>query len=764
MRGRSANLAKLILALYSAVMLLAFFQNCGQVNVEAMPSVAPPEIPVTPTEVDNITFLKIDNSVTDIYRAVFVVDMSQSMFAGACPDSIDTWIPDVQPSINCLGPTGVDPAGNRFDVMLTWLDELQAKIDEGKFTNDQVKILVLPFSGGSVPGTGFTFNWGIDWPINPIYMNPISMPIAKGFSTVSNARNFLYVLWAIESRIHNIAISTRIPLTIRNQVISSTYLAANIRGSTGTTQIADQLEKMNIALNQELLALKSAPNGGLLGKSHFELVFFSDGVPKPHPLHIEATARYVWARKKSVCDAAPGVQVQNCNSGYGAVGLDAHGMVNNINALGCVQRCADYLKTYADTGAVSIPGSEDPQCVSYYVACHSDGICRNQYCSGYSDGSTPQTRWTTQLKCGQCFKLLQQFDRDYNQPPTGSYYTDLFKQKIENTWGDWTANRHANIIGKLKSTINVFKIQHPGAAAWKMSFVRMDSVNPVYATQSGEMKKEVNWIVRAQEIFEKKHRFFVLKTPAKPFELFQELKNGQNYKLGMLYVYNRNLRVSSAGTFLPDTDGDGVTDAAETTLAVNNPRTNGYCLDSIKSIYSQCVSVGCDPSIDRDGDGLNQCEEITVGTDDFEADTDNDDILDGSELLYSLNPVADDQTIFTNSDGYSNFDHFVKCYPPTVNLNTLEPEKIIDITTDLVEYKNVVDNRGLSVTVPGYRIKVKNLPLVNGITNEMVVVARVDNHTNPMDKRWLFKKYVITPGEKFEILLEDLQPLRLGAP
>lgn len=763
MRIRSPKIAKLIIALYSAFMLLAFFQNCGQVNVESMPSVAPPEIPVTPTEVDNITFLKIDNSVTDIFRAVFVIDMSNSMFAGPCPDSIDTWIPDVQASINCLGPTGVDPVGNRFEVMLTWLDELQNKIDQQILTNDQVKILVLPFSGGRVDY--LPIRWGVDSPVNSVYGPHLGFTIPRGFASVSQARNYLYILWAMEAKIHDVTMSSRIPLQIRNLVTTHTYLSGNINGSTGTTQIAGQLEAMNISLNQELTTLKNAPNGGLLGKAHFELVFFSDGVPKPHPLHIEAAARYVWARKKSVCDAPPGIQVQSCASGGGASGMDAHGMVHNVNGLGCVQRCADYLKSYAETGAISIPASEDPVCSQYYVSCgFSDGRCRNVSCTQYSDGSNTQQRWGSMIKCGQCFKLLQQFDRDYNTRDDAWHSQDNFKQKITFTWGDWTTDRHANIIGKLKSAVNVFKIQHPGAAAWKMSFVRLDSGNPVYATQLGELKKEVNWLVRAEEIFAKKHRHFVLKSPAKPFELFQELKNGQNYKLGMLYVYNRNLRVTGAGTFLADSDADGLADIAETPAGLNNARSDGYCLDNIKNVYQQCINVGCNPHIDRDGDGLNQCEEVTVGTDDFEADTDDDDILDGSELLYSLNPAADDQTLYTNSDGYSNFEHFVRCYPPLVNLNNLPPEKIIDISTDLVKYRTETDNRGLQVTVPGYRIKVKNLPLVDGITNELVVVARVDNHSNPMDKRWLFKKYVITPGQKFEIFLEDLQPLRLGAP
>lgn len=752
MRNRLQKNARIIIVLYSSVILLSLFENCGQVSIEAA-SVAPQEAPVAPLEVDNITFLKIDNSLTDIYRAVFVVDVSESMYSGPCPDSIDTWIPDVSPSINCLGPTGVDPTGNRFQVMLNWLDDLQTKIDSGILTNEKVKILVIPFSGPN--STYFTNNrWGIDYPVNPQVATPLGIPITKGFGTVTNARNYLYILWAIESKFHKIAMDTRIPVNIRNQVTAAAAIAALVGrqgGSTGTSTVATEFEKMNIELNKELNFLKV---NDLLGKSHFEMVFFSDGVPKPHPLHIEAAAQYVWKRKKKVCDGNSLYPVnQNCENGYG----NSEYGVAAVDGTKCLQRCADYLKTYADTGAVELPGYEKPTCSSYYSIPYM--------CSGYSDGSNFGTRWGSQIKCGQCFKLLEQYDWDATVPYY-SFHQDNFKYKINQIWGDWTENRHANIIGKLKTTVNVFKIQHPGAAAWKMSFIRVDSANPLYATQTGEMKEEINWIVRAQKIFGKKHRFLILKSPAKPFELFQELQNGQTYKLGMLYVYNRNLRVNNAGLFMADSDGDGLLDLGETATTINTARSDGVCLDNIKNVYRQCISVGCNPSIDRDGDGLNQCEEITVGTDDFEADTDEDGILDGSELLYGLNPAADDQVMFTNTDGYSNFEHFVRCFPPTVNLDNIPAEKIIEITTNLVEYRDEKDIHGIDMKVPGYRIKVKNLPLISGITNEIVVVARVDNHSNPMDKRWVFKKYIINnPAEdKFEIHLEDFENLRMGAP
>lgn len=750
MKSKLAKLSKIILILYAMTLLLTSFQNCGQVDIEAVP--LPSQAPPAPLTIEEkVTFLNIDNSVTDIYRATFIVDMSESMYAGACPDSIDTMIPDVNPSPNCLAPTGVDPQGNRFQVMLSWLDDLKLKIDTGLLQNSQVKILVLPYSG---PNSRFSYGsimWGTGL-VNQI-ATPLGLRIDEGFVDVNMARNYLYFLWAIESKYHSMAYSSKIPNNIKNAVIvSSVAGAGNVNASTGTSMVADQIENMNIRLNTELNLLKSQ---NLLGKSHFEMVLFSDGVPKPHPVHIVEAAKYVWARKKKVCDGQVLLPVnQNCENGYNS----EYG-ITSVDATSCFAKCGDYLQTYADTGAVSLPGSETPVCSSYYSIPYM--------CSGFSDGANFQERWGSKIKCGQCFKLLKQFDADGTQNYGYSYGRDIFKEKIVSIWGDWTENRHSNIISKLKTTVNVFKIQHPGAAAWKMSFVRLDSSNPLYATQTGEMKKEINWIIRAHDYFAKKHRFLVLKNAGKPFELFQELQNGQSYKLGMLYVYNRNIRVDNTGVFLQDSDGDGVADVDETFATVSNPRSDGICLDGIKKIYSQCINTGCNPAIDRDGDGLNQCEEVTAGTDDFEADTDEDGILDGSEILFALNPAVDDQTLYSNTDGYSNFEHFVKGYPALVNLRSIPIEKIISISTDLVEYKVVKDARGLNVSVPGYIVRVKYVPMLPaGETNEIVVVARVENFANPMDKRWVSKKYIINNPltETFEIKLEELLSLDLEAP
>lgn len=741
MKALIKRISKYAVLFNSLLFLLITFQNCGKVEV------SPRNLSLSSTviEKESVSYLKIDNTSQDIFRAVFVVDMSDSMYSGPCPNSIDVSIPDVNPSTNCLGPTGVDPDGHRFDVMLSWLDDLQIKINEGKLTSDQVKVLVLPYSGSKILETN---RWSIAT-ANKLATS-IGLKVETGFVNVEIAKNYLYILWGIEAKYHANSLNSKIPLNIRNAITTATYIAGegNFKSSTGTSIVAPALETMNLQLNAELSKLKSS---GLLGKAHFELTFFSDGVPKPHAVHIKEAIKFIWARKKEVCDGHILYPANaNCEGGYSS----EYG-VATVDATSCIARCDEYLSTYADTGAVTMPGTESPTCASHYSIPYM--------CSGFTDGTSFSSRWTTQIKCGQCFKLVRQFD--WTKSATSyQFYQDNFKNTVERIWGDWTDNSHVNIIGKLKSTVNMFKIQFP-EAVWKMSFNRIDSANPAFQTQSGELVKDLNWIVRAKDYFEKKHRFFTLTNSAKPFELFQELQNGQSYRLGMLYVYNRNFRSDNSGSFLADSDGDGLSDDKEVSGQKSTARSDGVCLDSIKWRYGQCINSGCSPVIDRDGDGLNQCEEATVGTDDFDPDSDGDGILDGSEVLFGLNPRENDQSLYSNTDGASNFEHFIKGYSAAVNLKNISSEKIINISANLVDFKTVKDNRGLDVEVPGYKIKIANLPIDKGKTNEIVVIARIDNFSNPDDKKWYSKTYSITnPEDVLEIRLEDLAKLKLESP
>ncbi|UFS62990.1 putative metal-binding motif-containing protein [Sulfurimonas sp. HSL-3221] len=81
-----------------------------------------------------------------------------------------------------------------------------------------------------------------------------------------------------------------------------------------------------------------------------------------------------------------------------------------------------------------------------------------------------------------------------------------------------------------------------------------------------------------------------------------------------------------SGTPSPDTDSDGVSDAAE---ALNGTDPN-------------------DP--DTDNDGLNDGQELTANTDALDADTDDDGISDGNEVAYTLDPLDND----SDNDGLND--------------------------------------------------------------------------------------------------------------
>jgi hypothetical protein len=130
-----------------------------------------------------------------------------------------------------------------------------------------------------------------------------------------------------------------------------------------------------------------------------------------------------------------------------------------------------------------------------------------------------------------------------------------------------------------------------------------------------------------------------------------------------LYLLNLNYRMNSSGQMELDSDGDGVSDQLEIELGLDprNSRSNGYVLDSLlaKPAFKERASAvaasnSCDPSLDSDGDSLNECDEMIIGTDPFDFDTDGDGIPDSWEWLYGLNPLIPDHNLDSNGDGITN--------------------------------------------------------------------------------------------------------------
>ncbi|MFC4096329.1 Ig-like domain-containing protein [Euzebyella saccharophila] len=113
-------------------------------------------------------------------------------------------------------------------------------------------------------------------------------------------------------------------------------------------------------------------------------------------------------------------------------------------------------------------------------------------------------------------------------------------------------------------------------------------------------------------------------------------------------------------TLSVDTDGDGLNNNEEITLGTdpNNPDSDGDGINDGQEVLEgtnpldDCDSVDGAPlgSSDCDTDGLTNTEEADLGTDPNNPDTDNDGLLDGEEVTLGTNPLNAD----TDGDGIND--------------------------------------------------------------------------------------------------------------
>ncbi len=164
-----------------------------------------------------------------------------------------------------------------------------------------------------------------------------------------------------------------------------------------------------------------------------------------------------------------------------------------------------------------------------------------------------------------------------------------------------------------------------------------------------------------------------------PYRIANNNSGITTFKMTHVFILNSNFKVDFNGRGLLDSDGDGLPDELEALYGLNpvlNPekaRTNDICLDilMVEPAYkARCESLYnsrlCSPQLDSDGDGLSECEEMTIATDPFDFDTDGDGIPDSIEVLYSLNPLLDDSKSDSNGDGLTNIMNLAKGLNPLV--------------------------------------------------------------------------------------------------
>jgi hypothetical protein len=114
-----------------------------------------------------------------------------------------------------------------------------------------------------------------------------------------------------------------------------------------------------------------------------------------------------------------------------------------------------------------------------------------------------------------------------------------------------------------------------------------------------------------------------------------------------------------------DSDGDGLSNAAETNIFYSDPHAQDSDGDGLSDEHEVSAYL-TEPGIaDTDGDGLNDGDEIANGTDPWNPDCDSDGLPDGWEVEYNLDPL--DPSDFAgddDEDGLSNLEEFQNSTDP----------------------------------------------------------------------------------------------------
>lgn len=204
-----------------------------------------------------------------------------------------------------------------------------------------------------------------------------------------------------------------------------------------------------------------------------------------------------------------------------------------------------------------------------------------------------------------------------------------------------------------------------------------------------------------------------------PFRLPGTGISSVSFKLTDLFVLNPSVRFNSKGVLDIDSDGDGLFNSEELALGTNPSvaRTNGFCLDGFMknaAFADRCramaISRSCDPSLDSDGDSLNECEEILLGTDPFDFDSDGDSIPDYLEWLYGFNPLVSDQQRDSNGDGVPNFVNFSSGLPPNLTLESVSKDKYVQYDLNNLGKARIPDAKLGSILVDSFQLILKYIP------------------------------------------------------
>lgn len=288
------------------------------------------------------------------------------------------------------------------------------------------------------------------------------------------------------------------------------------------------------------------------------------------------------------------------------------------------------------------------------------------------------------------------------------------------SWGNPDDNKLETMefnFGLMQSLPNYF-----GAGMFRTQFVRLkqDRITSLWPSEKA-------FFDDLKPIFASKNRMVKIWESSNsdlPFKLAGTRNSNIDYKITDLFILNPNVRFNQNGVLDIDSDGDGLFDSEELEIGTNPQiaRTNGFCLDGFmknKAYADRCAEMArshsCDPNLDSDGDGLNECEEILLGTDPFDFDTDGDGLPDYFEWLYGYNPLVSDLKKDSNNDGIPNIVNFSNGLGPNFPLKQLQQNQHVDYELNQLGKLQIADPLLGAVMVDSYQLMLKFVPTLPGL-------------------------------------------------
>jgi len=295
--------------------------------------------------------------------------------------------------------------------------------------------------------------------------------------------------------------------------------------------------------------------------------------------------------------------------------------------------------------------------------------------------------------------------------------------RLEQAWGfesDNDLNKMDFNLGLIQSLPNYF-----GSGYLSLDFVQINEYR-YQATNPGK----VTFFKQLEPLFKKrkaKIKVWPGNSDEPPFKLVSDTGLSSSFKMTDLYLLNLNYRMNSSGKMELDSDGDGVSDDLEMELGLNprNSRSNNYVLDSLvaRSAFRERASAlatsnSCDPTLDTDGDSLNECEESLIGTDPFDFDSDSDAIPDSWEWLYGLNPLIPDDNLDSNGDGITNKIALSVGLPPQPIITSIHESAISRYEVNY-KGKEQIDHPAFgNMLVELFEVIVHGIPVRQGLVSQ----------------------------------------------